>query len=146
VIRPRVPVLVLLLAAATACAAPAPTPTPAPLPTVAVTPAADGVVARLRAAGLDARTTGQRIGPPSPIAALTGGPGHVLAVEGLAVQVYWFADAAAAERGLATVRDNPVLDWASRAPPRFVVLDNVLVTVVTDDATLADRITAALRT
>jgi hypothetical protein len=140
--------LILLLLSGLAihgCAAARPTPTPAPLPTAFVTtpgPVATDVAARLRSRGLDARVTGERFAPR--FGAHTG---ETVRVDGLAVGILAFADAASAERALTAATDPQTSqlggDWLQK--PHFVRSGDLLFTIVTDDEAQAARIAAALR-
>jgi hypothetical protein len=69
--------------------------------------------------------------------------GELVRADGLAIQVYAFPDAGAAEQGLRAARENPVVNWAAK--PRFVRSGNLVLTVVTDDEPTAARIVAALQ-
>jgi hypothetical protein len=95
------------------------------------------VVARLRAAGLGADRTDE------PIVSIFGGEcAEVVRVNGLAVQVYRYATPAEAQQVLESAPQKPI-SWVGR--PHFARLDNLFVTVVTDDEALASRIVASLQ-
>jgi hypothetical protein len=100
---------------------------------------AQELVARWRERGLSAAEAGTALRGPNPFGALGG---EVVEVEGMAVQVYRYPDAARAEQGLRDARTNPVVNWVAR--PHFARYGSLLVTVVTDDEAKAARITAAL--
>ena len=135
---------VLLFVACQPAAAPGPSPSFSP-PTASPAPTAagglEGVVADLRAAGVDAAAGGQFLSAP------IGGQGTVICIGAESVQTYQFIDHEAALAAASKIDrqdpskiDNGIVDWAGT--PRFWLRQNMIVLYLGED----DATNAALRT
>jgi hypothetical protein len=95
------------------------------------------VVDRLRARGLQAKRTDEHI-----VSIVGGECTEVARVNGLAVGVYRYADPTKASRTFEMYAGETKSSWV--APLYFARLENLFITLATDDAALAAGIVGAL--